>query len=65
MWKKCISALDKIKDKALKYYDNNIDNNIVGKVSDMLLLDGCFVVEFILDYYKDEVKEGMSSNWCG
>lgn len=43
----CISALEKRKDEALKCYDNNLDSDIVCKFLEILLLDGCFVVEFI------------------
>ncbi|XP_049354625.1 UPF0481 protein At3g47200-like [Solanum verrucosum] len=53
----CISALEKKKDEALKCYDDNLDNDIVDKFSEMLLLDGCFVVEFIREYYATEEKE--------
>ncbi|KAH0692316.1 hypothetical protein KY285_019413 [Solanum tuberosum] len=53
----CISALETKKDEALKCYDDNLDNDIVDKFSEMLLLDGCFVVEFIREYYATEEKE--------
>ncbi|KAK4716185.1 hypothetical protein R3W88_014523 [Solanum pinnatisectum] len=52
-----ISALEKKKDEALKCYDDNLDNDIVDKFSELLLLDGCFVVEFIREYYASEEKE--------
>ncbi|XP_016463562.1 UPF0481 protein At3g47200-like [Nicotiana tabacum] len=44
----CIGQLEELKDEAIKCYDD-IDSDIVGKFSEMLLLDGCFVVEFIRD----------------
>uniref|UniRef100_M1CDC7 Uncharacterized protein n=2 Tax=Solanum tuberosum TaxID=4113 RepID=M1CDC7_SOLTU len=53
----CISALEKKKDEALKCYDDNLDNDIVDNFLEMLLLDGCFVVEFIREYYATEEKE--------
>uniref|UniRef100_M1A819 Uncharacterized protein n=1 Tax=Solanum tuberosum TaxID=4113 RepID=M1A819_SOLTU len=53
----CISALKKKKDEALKCYDDNLDNDIVDNFLEMLLLDGCFVVEFIREYYATEEKE--------
>nr|XP_016435317.1 PREDICTED: UPF0481 protein At3g47200-like [Nicotiana tabacum] len=45
--KSCISEIEKLKDEALKCYDDNLDSDIVVKFSQMLLLDGCFIVEFI------------------
>ncbi|WMV23176.1 hypothetical protein MTR67_016561 [Solanum verrucosum] len=53
----CITEIDKLKYEALKCYDDNLDNDIVDKFSEMLLLDGCFVVEFIREYWEDEDKE--------
>ncbi|KAL3370707.1 hypothetical protein AABB24_007645 [Solanum stoloniferum] len=45
----CITEIEKLKGIALKCYDDieNLDNDIVDKFSEILLLDGCFVVEFI------------------
>nr|XP_009792069.1 PREDICTED: putative UPF0481 protein At3g02645 isoform X2 [Nicotiana sylvestris] len=43
----CISEIEILKDEALKCYDDNLYSDIVVKFSQMLLLDGCFVVEFI------------------
>lgn len=52
----CISEMDKLKDDAFKCYDDIgglIDIcNIVEIFSEMLLLDGCFVVEFIREQCK-------------
>ncbi|WMV23164.1 hypothetical protein MTR67_016549 [Solanum verrucosum] len=46
--KSCISELQKLKEKALKSYDDIEDiNNDSHEFCEMLLLDGCFVVEFI------------------
>uniref|UniRef100_M1BRW7 Uncharacterized protein n=1 Tax=Solanum tuberosum TaxID=4113 RepID=M1BRW7_SOLTU len=53
----CITEIDKLKYEALKCYDDNLDNDIVEIFSEMLLLDGCFVVEFIREYWEDEEKE--------
>nr|XP_016496962.1 PREDICTED: UPF0481 protein At3g47200-like [Nicotiana tabacum] len=43
------SCIRELEDEALKCYEyiENIDNDIVGKLSKILLLDGCFLVEFI------------------
>ncbi|KAG5608640.1 hypothetical protein H5410_019921 [Solanum commersonii] len=48
----CISEMDKLKDDALKCYDDigGIDMSIIINFSEMLLLDGCFVVEYIREY---------------
>ncbi|KAG5608693.1 hypothetical protein H5410_019974 [Solanum commersonii] len=48
----CISEMDKLKDDALKCYDDigRIDMSIVANFSEMLLLDGCFVVEYIREH---------------
>uniref|UniRef100_M1A820 Uncharacterized protein n=1 Tax=Solanum tuberosum TaxID=4113 RepID=M1A820_SOLTU len=48
----CISEMDKLKDDALKCYDDigGIDMSIVVNFSEMLLLDGCFVVEYIREH---------------
>ncbi|XP_055800569.1 putative UPF0481 protein At3g02645 isoform X2 [Solanum dulcamara] len=45
----CITEIEKLKRIALKCYDDieSLDNDIVDKFSEILLLDGCFVVEFI------------------
>ncbi|KAG5609815.1 hypothetical protein H5410_021096 [Solanum commersonii] len=45
----CITEIEKLKGIALKCYDDieNLDNDIVDKFSEILLLDGCFVVECI------------------
>ncbi|XP_049354624.1 UPF0481 protein At3g47200-like [Solanum verrucosum] len=52
----CISEMDKLKDDALKCYDDIgglIDScNIVENFSEMLLLDGCFVVEYLREQCK-------------
>ncbi|TMX03878.1 hypothetical protein EJD97_013316, partial [Solanum chilense] len=53
----CICALEKKKDETLKCYDDNLNNDIVDNFFEMLLLDGCFVVEFIREYYTTEEKE--------
>ncbi|KAM3397531.1 hypothetical protein P3S68_001043 [Capsicum galapagoense] len=53
----CISALEKKKDEALKCYDDNLDIDIVCKFLEMLLLDGCFVVEFIRERCEVEKRE--------
>ncbi|WMV23197.1 hypothetical protein MTR67_016582, partial [Solanum verrucosum] len=53
----CITEIDKLKYEALKCYGENLDGDIVDKFSEMLLLDGCFVVEFIRECWKDEEKE--------
>lgn len=51
----CITEIDKVKYEALKCYDDNLDGDIVDNFSEMLLVDGCFVVEFIReDYEKDD-----------
>lgn len=48
----CISEMDKLKDDALKCYDDigGIDMSIIANFSEMLLLDGCFVVEYIREH---------------
>nr|XP_016446168.1 PREDICTED: putative UPF0481 protein At3g02645 [Nicotiana tabacum] len=51
----CIRQLEELKDEALKCYDN-IDSDIVGKFSEMLLLDGCFVVEFIRENFEVKLR---------
>ncbi|XP_060190521.1 uncharacterized protein LOC132619715 [Lycium barbarum] len=53
----CISTLEKKKDEALKCYDDNLDSDTVCKFSEMLLLDGCFVVEFIREHCEVEKRE--------
>ncbi|XP_049387640.1 UPF0481 protein At3g47200-like [Solanum stenotomum] len=53
----CISKLEKIKNASVKCYNDNLATDIVEKFSEMLLLDGCFVVEFIREDYKKEAKE--------
>ncbi|MCD7447795.1 hypothetical protein HAX54_035272, partial [Datura stramonium] len=60
--KSCISALEKKKDEALKCYDANLDRNIVGKFAEMLLIDGCFVVEFIRECHQVEKKDDKIIN---
>ncbi|XP_016441764.1 UPF0481 protein At3g47200-like [Nicotiana tabacum] len=48
--KTCISELEKFKDEALKCYDDIEDiysENNTGQFLKMLLVDGCFIVEFI------------------
>ncbi|XP_070027926.1 UPF0481 protein At3g47200-like isoform X1 [Nicotiana sylvestris] len=48
--KTCITELGKLKDEALKCYDGIEDiysDNNTGQFLKMLLVDGCFVVEFI------------------
>ncbi|KAH0635589.1 hypothetical protein KY289_035504 [Solanum tuberosum] len=42
----CINQLENLKEKALKCYDN-IEDLDIREFCHMLLLDGCFVVEFI------------------
>ncbi|XP_060189056.1 UPF0481 protein At3g47200-like [Lycium barbarum] len=47
----CIRQLEELKDEALKCYDDiqNLDSDCnTGQFLQMLLLDGCFVVEYIL-----------------
>ncbi|KAK4720672.1 hypothetical protein R3W88_010905 [Solanum pinnatisectum] len=53
----CISELEQIKKVALKCYNDNLATDIVENLSEMLLLDGCFVVEFIREDYQKEEKE--------
>ncbi|OIT32774.1 hypothetical protein A4A49_08110 [Nicotiana attenuata] len=53
----CISEIEKLKDEALKCYDDNLDSDIVVKFSQMMLLDGCFVVEFIRERCEVEPRE--------
>ncbi|XP_049354615.1 UPF0481 protein At3g47200-like [Solanum verrucosum] len=53
----CISELEKIKNIALKCYNDDLDTDIVKEFSEMLLLDGCFVVEFIREDYEKVEKE--------
>ncbi|KAK6791780.1 hypothetical protein RDI58_010861 [Solanum bulbocastanum] len=54
----CINAMKKLKDCALACYDDIelegliLDGNIVVKFSEMLLLDGCFVIEYIREHCK-------------
>ncbi|XP_059310322.1 putative UPF0481 protein At3g02645 [Lycium ferocissimum] len=45
----CISAIEEMKDKVLNCYDNieDLDSDIISKFSEIIFLDGCFVVEFI------------------
>ncbi|KAK4721314.1 hypothetical protein R3W88_011547 [Solanum pinnatisectum] len=45
--KSCINEPQKLKEEALKCYDDIEDLNIDRQFCQMLLLDGCFVVEFI------------------
>ncbi|XP_049354618.1 putative UPF0481 protein At3g02645 [Solanum verrucosum] len=64
--KSYISELQKLKAKALKSYDD-IDNpnNDSNEFCEMLLLDGCFVVEFIRErseIYPKEEEEIIKSN---
>ncbi|XP_049387772.1 UPF0481 protein At3g47200-like [Solanum stenotomum] len=53
----CIIEIDKLKYEALKCYGDNLDSDIVDNFSEMLMLDGCFVIEFIREYWEDEEKE--------
>nr|XP_009759601.1 PREDICTED: UPF0481 protein At3g47200-like [Nicotiana sylvestris]XP_009759602.1 PREDICTED: UPF0481 protein At3g47200-like [Nicotiana sylvestris] len=53
----CISEIEKLKDEALKCYDDNLDSDSVVKFSQMMLLDGCFVVEFIRERCEVEPRE--------
>ncbi|XP_049391715.1 UPF0481 protein At3g47200-like [Solanum stenotomum] len=55
----CISELEKIKNVALKCYNDDLDTDIVKEFSEMLLLDGCFVVEFIRECGGEEEKEDI------
>ncbi|XP_070051033.1 UPF0481 protein At3g47200-like [Nicotiana tomentosiformis] len=55
--KSYINEMEKLKDEALKCYDDNLDSDIVVKFSQMLLLDGCFVVEFIRERCEVEPEE--------
>ncbi|KAK4721660.1 hypothetical protein R3W88_011893 [Solanum pinnatisectum] len=54
----CINAMNKLKNCALACYDDIelegqiLDGNIVVKFSEMLLLDGCFVIEYIREHCK-------------
>ncbi|XP_033512960.1 UPF0481 protein At3g47200-like [Nicotiana tomentosiformis] len=43
------SCIRELEDEALKCYDDieNLDSDIVAKFSKILLLDGCFLIEFI------------------
>ncbi|MCD7457334.1 hypothetical protein HAX54_034884 [Datura stramonium] len=45
----CIKELEQLKDEALRYYEDieNLDSDILVNFSKMMLLDGCFVVEYI------------------
>ncbi|XP_009789236.1 UPF0481 protein At3g47200-like isoform X2 [Nicotiana sylvestris] len=54
-----ISEMEKLKDEALKCYDDigDLESDIISKFSDLLLLDGCFVVEYIREFYEG-VPEG-------
>ncbi|XP_009600725.1 UPF0481 protein At3g47200-like [Nicotiana tomentosiformis] len=47
------SCIRELEDEALNCYDDieNLDSDIVGKFSKLLLLDGCFLVEFIRERY--------------
>ncbi|KAL3380072.1 hypothetical protein AABB24_000608 [Solanum stoloniferum] len=45
--KSCIRELEKLKEEALKCYDDIEDLGNDSQFCQMLLLDGCFVVEFI------------------
>ncbi|MCD9642199.1 hypothetical protein HAX54_028882 [Datura stramonium] len=49
----CISELEKLKDEALKCYEDiqDLGNNFLANFTEILLLDGCFVVEYILENY--------------
>ncbi|XP_070056631.1 UPF0481 protein At3g47200-like [Nicotiana tomentosiformis] len=62
----CISKLEKNKDEALKCYDVNIDSDIVVEFSQMMLLDGCFIVEFIREccgWKPTEEDEIINREW--
>ncbi|XP_059310317.1 putative UPF0481 protein At3g02645 [Lycium ferocissimum] len=50
----CIREMEKLKDEALKCYDDigDLDPDIVGKFSEMLLLDGCFIVEYMREVFQ-------------
>ncbi|XP_075083623.1 UPF0481 protein At3g47200-like [Nicotiana tabacum] len=52
-----LSEISIFKDEALKCYDDNLDSDIVVKFSQMMLLDGCFVVEFIRERCEVEPRE--------
>ncbi|WMV23187.1 hypothetical protein MTR67_016572 [Solanum verrucosum] len=41
---RCITVLEDMKEEALKYYDNNIEDLDIHEFCKMLLLDDCFVV---------------------
>ncbi|MCD9645351.1 hypothetical protein HAX54_034207 [Datura stramonium] len=45
----CMRELEKLKDEALKCYEDigHLDSDILANFSEILLLDGCFVVEYI------------------
>ncbi|XP_059310323.1 putative UPF0481 protein At3g02645 [Lycium ferocissimum] len=49
----CVSEIEEMKDKVLNCYDNieHLDSDIVSKFSEIIFLDGCFVVEFIREYH--------------
>lgn len=51
----CIRQLEELKDEALKCYED-IYRDIVVKFSEMLLLDGCFVVEFIRENFEIKLR---------
>ncbi|XP_016503202.1 UPF0481 protein At3g47200 isoform X1 [Nicotiana tabacum] len=67
----CIRKLEELKDEALKCYED-IDykdfdtDDSTGKFVEMLLVDGCFVVEYIReDCSADEPREGriINTDW--
>ena len=53
----CINELERIKNVALKCYNYDLDTDIVDNFLELLLFDGCFVIEFIREDYKEEEKQ--------
>ncbi|XP_060186342.1 UPF0481 protein At3g47200-like [Lycium barbarum] len=55
----CISEIEKMKYEVLNCYDNieDLDIDIISKFSEIIFLDGCFVVEFIREY-RGMIPEG-------